>query len=148
VSPASPDAIYAQPVDVFAPCALGGILNDATIPLLQASIVAGAANNQLDESRHAQMLVDRGILYAPDYLINAGGMLSASRDILHDESEEELMRRVRRIYTTALHVFVTADEIERTTADVADSLAQAQLAGAAASPDDLVYSGIEGIWAS
>ncbi len=141
----APAAIYAQPADVFAPCALGGILNDVTIPQLQATIVAGAANNQLGARRHAQMLVDRGILYAPDYLINAGGMLSASRDILHDEGEAELLHRIRRIYTTALHVFATADEIGRTTADVADSLAQAHLAGSRLPEEDLDYSGIAGI---
>ncbi len=146
----APSAIYGQPADVFSPCALGGILNDTTIPLLQASIVAGAANNQLGERRHAQTLADRSILYAPDYLINAGGLLSASREILHDEGEAELLHRIRRIYSTALRVFVTADEHGRTTADVADSLALAQLADSQLADsqlaeEELDYSGIEGI---
>ncbi len=71
----SPDAIYTQACDVFAPCAFGGILHDRTISRLTCQIVAGAANNQLVEERHADLLRDLGILYAPDYVINAGGSL-------------------------------------------------------------------------
>lgn len=69
------DEIYDADVDVYAPCALGASLNDATIPRLKAKVVAGAANNQLSEDRHGDMLAERGILYAPDYVINAGGVI-------------------------------------------------------------------------
>ena len=72
------EAIYGLDVDVFAPCALGGILNDATIPRLRAKIVAGAANNQLEAPRHGAALAGRGILYAPDYVVNAGGVINIS----------------------------------------------------------------------
>ena len=84
VKPVGVDEIYGLEVEVFAPCALGAVLNDQTIPLLKAKIIAGAANNQLAETRHAAMLQQRGILYIPDFAINAGGgnryCLSSSRD--------------------------------------------------------------------
>ena len=69
------DAVMSQDVDIFAPCALGGVLNDHTISQLKAKVVGGAANNQLLEDRHGSMLKDRGILYCPDYVINAGGLI-------------------------------------------------------------------------
>ncbi|PIP79674.1 MAG: amino acid dehydrogenase, partial [Gammaproteobacteria bacterium CG22_combo_CG10-13_8_21_14_all_40_8] len=70
--------IYSQDVDVYAPCALGATINDETIPRLKATIVAGAANNQLAEDRHGDILKSRGILYTPDYVINAGGIINVS----------------------------------------------------------------------
>lgn len=70
-----PEEIYEQECDVFAPCAMGGVLNDETIPQLRTKMVIGCANNQLEEHRHAKMLDDRGILYVPDFLVNAGGAL-------------------------------------------------------------------------
>ena len=80
--------IHAADVDVYAPCARGGVLNDRTIPELRASIVAGAANNQLAEDRHGAALVERGILYAPDYAINAGGIINGHG--AHGYSENHL----------------------------------------------------------
>ena len=75
--PVAPEHVFGVDCDVLAPCALGGVLNDDTIPRLRCAVVAGAANNQLlDERRHAEMLRDRGILYAPDYVINAGGIIN------------------------------------------------------------------------
>lgn len=74
-----PEAILDQEVDVFAPCALGAILADATIPRLRCKVVAGAANNQLAEERHADVIAARGILYAPDFIVNAGGVIGASQ---------------------------------------------------------------------
>ncbi len=75
----APEAIYDAEADVFAPCALGAAINDDTVPRLKAPIVAGAANNQLAEERHGKALMERGILYAPDYVINAGGLLDVAR---------------------------------------------------------------------
>jgi leucine dehydrogenase len=75
-----PDAIYDQEVDVLAPCALGSILDDATIARLRCRVVVGAANNQLAEERHASALADRGITYAPDFVVNAGGVIGASQE--------------------------------------------------------------------
>ena len=74
--PVAPEAIYTETVDVFAPSAMGAILNDETIPVLNASVVAGSANNQLAKDRHGGMLAERNILYAPDYVINAGGIIN------------------------------------------------------------------------
>src|SRR5690606_28744299 len=75
-TPVPPEGIYDVEADVFAPCALGATINDDTIPRLKARVVAGAANNVLAEPRHGKILHDKGILYAPDYVINAGGLIS------------------------------------------------------------------------
>jgi leucine dehydrogenase len=76
----APEAIHAQPVDVFAPCALGAVVNDATIGEIRAPVIAGSANNQLAEPRHGEILWKRNVLYAPDYAINAGGVIWVSHE--------------------------------------------------------------------
>ena len=76
LEPVNPEKVYSEECDVFAPCALGGIINDKTIEKLKCDLVAGAANNQLKEDKHAEELKEAGILYAPDYVINAGGLLA------------------------------------------------------------------------
>jgi leucine dehydrogenase len=119
----APEAIYAADVDVFAPCAMGAILNDETIPQLRASIVAGAANNQLAEVRHGSELMRRGILYAPDYVINAGGII----DIYHERigfDRPALLRHLEGIHATLLEIFERADKEARPTGEVADALAE------------------------
>jgi leucine dehydrogenase len=119
----APEAIYAADVDVFAPCAMGAILNDETIPQLRASIVAGAANNQLAEVRHGSELMRRGILYAPDYVINAGGII----DIYHERigfDRPALLRHLEGIHDTLLEIFERADKEARPTGEVADALAE------------------------
>ena len=103
-----PEEIYEVECDIFSPSAIGGILNDRTIPKLKCKIVAGCANNQLeDEQRHSRMLHERGILYAPDYVINAGGVIQAI-----DEEEGFNPARVKmkteRIYDRLLHIFEMA----------------------------------------
>lgn len=118
-----PDEIFGLDVDVFAPCALGAILNDATIPQLKAKIVAGAANNQLAEARHGVELMKRGILYAPDYVINAGGII----DVYHERIGFEraaLIRHIEGIRDNLMEVFERAREEERPTAEVADAIAE------------------------
>ncbi|MBY6185611.1 amino acid dehydrogenase [Marinobacter hydrocarbonoclasticus] len=122
------DAIYRQDVDVYAPCALGATINDNTIPQLKATIVAGCANNQLAEPRHGEILKEKGILYAPDYVINAGGIINVSfeRDYNPDKAEA----KVRKIYDTLLDIFVEADNSGKTTAVVADEMARAIIEGA------------------
>jgi len=77
-----PAAIYDVPADIFAPCALGGIIDDDTVPRFKVEIIAGAANNQLGDDRHGALLSERGILYAPDFVANAGGIISATPDLL------------------------------------------------------------------
>jgi leucine dehydrogenase len=118
-----PEAIYSQDVDVFAPCALGAVLNDRTIPQLKASIVAGASNNQLAEARHGVDLMNKGILYAPDYVINAGGII----DVYYERvgfDRDTLIRHIDGIYDNLLEIFARARKEERPTGEVADVIAE------------------------
>ncbi|KFD39039.1 leucine dehydrogenase [Schleiferia thermophila str. Yellowstone] len=102
-------------VDIYSPCALGATLNDETIPALKCAIVAGAANNQLaDENRHSQMIQQRGILYCPDFLINAGGLINVYSEIAHYDRAEAL-RRTENIYHTLLDVITLSEKTGITT---------------------------------
>lgn len=92
-----PADIYAQDCDIFAPCALGAILNDETLPQLKAKVIAGSANNQLKEPKHGDRLHEMGILYAPDYVINAGGVINVA-DELHGYNRERAMKKVEQVY--------------------------------------------------
>lgn len=103
----SPSDIYQTETDVFSPCALGGILNDEVIPRLKCQVVAGAANNQLAEPRHGEELWQRGILYAPDYLINAGGLISALYE-MGTGDKETVLRRTAEIYDRLKRVIEVA----------------------------------------
>lgn len=123
------EAIYDQEADVFAPCALGAVLNDATIARLKASIVAGSANNQLAEPRHAEALKARGILYTPDYALNAGGIILISHEGPSFD-REKAMRHVAKIYDTCFDIFRRAEREQRTTADIADQIAFERLSKA------------------
>lgn len=89
--------IYSVACDIFAPCAMGGIINDDTLPLLRTQVIAGAANNQLKEERHGDMLHERGILYAPDYVVNSGGLINVA-DELDGYNRERAMTKVEQIY--------------------------------------------------
>ncbi len=117
-----PDEIYDADVDVFAPCALGAVLNDDTIPRLEVDIVAGAANNQLADDRHDDMLVQEGILYAPDYVINAGGLINVYSE-LADWDTERAKRKAAEIYHTLLEIFALAEDNGLTSAEAADRVA-------------------------
>lgn len=121
-----PDKIYDAEADIFAPCALGAILNDDTLPRLKAKIIAGSANNQLAEARHASDLMARGILYAPDYCINAGGIILISHEG-PDFNREKAMAQIGGIYETSLRIFERAARENVTTAEVADRLALERL---------------------
>lgn len=124
------DEVFDVDADVFAPCALGAILNDETIPTLKVDIVAGAANNQLARSRHAQDIKQRGILYAPDYVINAGGLINVYSELVGwplDRSK----RKAAEIYTTLLHIFELAETEGVTNAEAADRLAMQRVEGVA-----------------
>ncbi|MDE2860527.1 MAG: Glu/Leu/Phe/Val dehydrogenase [Chloroflexota bacterium] len=122
-----PSAIYDQECDIFAPCALGGILNDDTIPRLRCRIVAGAANNQLLEDRHSSTLQSKGILYAPDYIINAGGVINISLEMEGEYDETLAAERTGRIYDTLQQVMDTARSRDITTAQAADRLAEERI---------------------
>lgn len=119
----APGEIFGLDVDVFAPCALGAVLNDSTIPQLKAKIVAGAANNQLAEARHGAELMKRGILYAPDYVINAGGII----DVYHERigfDRSALLKHIEGIHDNLMEVFERARKEERPTGEVADAIAE------------------------
>ncbi len=114
--------IYDQEVDVYAPCALGATINDGTITRIKASIVAGCANNQLAEDKHDQALLDRGILYAPDYVINAGGIINVSFE--NDYNIDKSTEKVNEIYLTLSDIFTKSDKQNRPTGIIADEMAR------------------------
>jgi len=116
------DEIIDQDVDVYAPCALGASINDDSISRLKASIIAGCANNQLAEPRHDQALVDNGILYAPDYVINAGGIINISFE--ENYNKEKATKKVEEIYQTLLTIFVKAKDENKPTGYIADAMAR------------------------
>jgi leucine dehydrogenase len=123
------DGIYAAAADIFAPCALGGILNDQTIPQLRAELVVGAANNQLLEPRHGDLLEQRGILYAPDYAANAGGVIhGCCIEMLGWDAARALQRINDAIYETLLQIFSIARTDRIPTYRAADRLAEERLA--------------------
>jgi leucine dehydrogenase len=122
-----PDAIYAAKADIFAPCALGAIINDKTLPQLGVEIVAGAANNQLHEERHGDALEAKGILYAPDYVANAGGVINVYSE-LAGWTSARAFRKADEIYSTVLRVFSIAAEQNVPTYQAADRLAEERIA--------------------
>ena len=123
-----PSKIYDVECDIFVPCALGAVLNDETIPRLKCSVVSGSANNQLLEDRHAGLLQQRGILYAPDYIINAGGVINIALELGQPYDEDAALERVSRIYDTVEMVAATAASEGTTTARAADLLAERRIA--------------------
>ena len=125
-TPVSPEQIYDVECDVFAPCALGAILNDDTIPRLRCSIVAGAANNQLAEDRHGEILEEKGVLYAPDYVINAGGLINVYGEIA-GYGLRKAKEKAEEIYDTLLSIYRIADDESIPTFRAADRLAQQRL---------------------
>ncbi|HKC47980.1 MAG TPA: Glu/Leu/Phe/Val dehydrogenase [Gemmatimonadales bacterium] len=120
------DAIYAQQANIFAPCALGAIINDDTLPQLKVDIVAGAANNQLAEDRHGQELESQGILYAPDYVINGGGLINVNAE-LHGWTLERARNKAGEIYDSILRVFDIAREERIPSYLAADRLAEERI---------------------
>ncbi|MGM0946875.1 MAG: Glu/Leu/Phe/Val dehydrogenase dimerization domain-containing protein [Bacteroidota bacterium] len=98
-----PSMIYDLEMDIYAPCALGATINDETIDRLKCAVIAGGANNQLqDESKHGQMLLDKGIIYAPDFLINAGGVINVGAEYLGGYNRDIVMQQTEKIYDTCL----------------------------------------------
>jgi len=119
----APDDIYYADADVFAPCALGGVLNDDTINALKTEIVAGAANNQLLEPRHGDELAARNILYAPDYAANSGGVINGCRELLGWDAAQAAAK-VDEIYDTVFNIFQIAAAEGIATSKAADRLAE------------------------
>ncbi len=120
------EEIYDVPARIFAPCALGAILNDRTIPRLRCQIVAGAANNQLEEDRHGVALDERGILYAPDYVINAGGLINVSVE-LEGYDRRRALRMTRGIFYNLRKVFQIAREQKIPTHRAADRMVEERI---------------------
>ena len=124
-----PDAIFGVEADVFAPCALGAILNDDTIEELGAPIVAGSANNQLAEERHGAILAARGVTYCPDYVINAGGIINISHEGRHYD-RNAAFAHVAKIHDAMLDLFARAEQDELPTNVTANRLAEERIAEA------------------
>ena len=118
------DDLYSEAVDIYAPCAMGATINNDTVYKIKAKVIAGAANNQLaDENVHAAILQDRGILYAPDFLINAGGIINVYAELAHYD-RAEIMRKTENIYNTTLEIFDFAIANNITTHQAALRIAQ------------------------
>ncbi len=127
----SADAIFDAKADIFAPCALGAILNDDTIGRLKVEIVAGGANNQLAEERHGKMIEEKGILYAPDYVINGGGVINVYGE-LQGWTMERAKRKAQEIYDTMTRVYTIAARDGIPSYQAADRLAEERISSVAA----------------
>ncbi len=124
-----PEKIYDTEADIFCPCALGAIINDKTIPRLKVDIIAGGANNQLaDEKKHGQMLIKKGIIYAPDYAINAGGLISVANE-LEGYAQERAMKQAEGIFDTITKIFQISKEKKIPTYEASNRLAEERIAG-------------------
>jgi len=123
----APDAIYDVKADVYAPCALGATINDDTLGRLKVEIIAGGANNQLAEDRHGDLLEQQGRLYAPDYVINGGGVINVYGE-LHRWPHERSKKKAGEIYETLLRIFEIAKRERIPTYRAADRLAEERIA--------------------
>ena len=123
----APDEIYGVEADIFAPCALGGAINDKTLKQLRVEIIAGGANNQLAEPRHGDLLEERGLTYAPDYVINGGGLINCGAE-LAGKDEAWALAKASEIYDTVLQVLTIAREEGVPSYAAADRLAERRIA--------------------
>ena len=131
VQVATPEEFHDLPMDIYAPCALGATLNDANIARLRCKIVAGAANNQLaDEQRHSQLLLDRGIIYAPDYMVNSGGLINIYTEIFGTYSQEQAYKNIEPVYEISLEVLNQAEKHQLSPATIAQKLAEQNIKNA------------------
>ncbi len=129
VKAVSQDAIYDVDMDIYAPCALGATINDETIDRLKCSIIAGAANNQLkDETKHGYKLIDRSITYAPDFLINAGGLINVYNEYQGNYNRKRVFEHAEKIYSTCLNILNYAEEQKISTQEAAIKLAERRIA--------------------
>jgi leucine dehydrogenase len=126
VETVEPDKAHAVECEIFAPCSLGAVIRDDTIPTLKCKIVAGAANNQLERPEHGEALADLGILYAPDFVINAGGLINVADELIGYD-RDRAMKRVEDIYRTLREVYRRARLDGMTPARAADLLAQERI---------------------
>jgi leucine dehydrogenase len=132
--------IFSVDCDIFSPCALGAIINDDTIPILKAKVIAGAANNQLKEERHGDIIHEKGIIYAPDYVINAGGLINVA-DELYGYNRERALKKVETIYDNILKVFEIAERDNIPSYKAADRMAEERIASLAKSRSTFLRDG-------
>ncbi|MEH6938606.1 branched-chain amino acid dehydrogenase [Bacillus sp. JJ664] len=135
-----PDDIYNVQCDIYAPCALGATINDKTIPQLKAKVIAGAANNQLKETRHGDLIHELGIVYAPDYVINAGGVINVA-DELYGYNRERAMKKVEGVYDNIAKVIEISKRDGIPTYLAADRLAEERIARMAKSRSQFLQNG-------
>ena len=121
-----PDDIYDLDCDIYSPCGLGATVNDQTVERFKCKVVCGAANNQLAEPRHGIMLRERGIVYGPDYLVNAGGLMNVSVEF-EGWSENKVMHMIDTIFDTTMKIFKISDEQDISVAEATDILAESRL---------------------
>lgn len=121
-----PTDIYQVQCDIFSPCALGAVINDETIPAMKAKVIAGAANNQLKEARHGEMIYEKGIVYAPDYVVNAGGVINVA-DELYGYNRERALKKVEGIYDNITKVIEISKRDDIPTYLAADRLAEERI---------------------
>ena len=129
-----------QEADIFAPCALGAIINDNTIPQLKAKVIAGSANNQLRDTKHGDIIHEMGIVYAPDYVINSGGVINVA-DELYGYNAERAMKRVARIYDKIERIFEISKRDGIPTYVAADRLAEERIARVSKSRSQFLQNG-------
>lgn len=122
------DEIYSVSCDIFAPCCVGAVLNDATIPQLKCEVVAGCANNVLlDEKKHADLLMEMNILYAPDYVINGGGVINVYQEFFPPYNRENALKTIKRIYDRLLTIYAYAKEQNINTIEAANQLSEVRM---------------------
>jgi leucine dehydrogenase len=125
----SPDEIYRQDVDALVPCAMGAVINDNSIDQLKVKVIAGVANNQLAEPRHGEVLKKKGILFVPDYVSSAGGMMFAADDIFNKNDQEASVTKIHGIAETLATIFERDEREAATTTEIADEMAREKIAG-------------------
>src|SRR5690625_3351764 len=121
-----PDDIYSVDCDIYSPCALGATLNDETLSVLKAKVIAGSANNQLKTAKHGDIIHEKGIVYAPDYVINSGGVINVA-DELVGYNQDRAMKKVEEIYNILLNVFEISRKENIPTAIAADRMAEERI---------------------
>jgi leucine dehydrogenase len=121
------DAILFERVDVLAPCALGAVFSQSTIPRLQTRVIAGAANNQLATAQDGARLHAANVLYAPDYVINAGGIISVGREYLGGATAQSIEDEIHKIPGRLIEIFERSRSSQRPTSDIADEMARERI---------------------
>lgn len=135
-----PNDIYGVECDIYSPCALGAVINDETIPQIKAKVIAGSANNQLKTSEHGDMIYEKGIIYAPDFVINAGGVINVA-DELNGYNAARAMKQVETIYDSLSKIFAISRRDDVPTYVAADRMAEERIASVKKSRNQFLLNG-------